>query len=299
MVSLVGPTAPSGPRRAFLEELQTGSSLDEPVDFFHVAVDLPGYGFSKSFRHDGKKQRSSSSKSVTGGSSAAGPLAPADLLADIIKSLGKHYAFMVIASNDSAAAIFSALCEQPNLTSFLVVREPQVHDMESLYAVFQPTLIAAEARGKRSLDSGAMSQALLHSTVHEWSRKRTPRYLDKEIAHDILAMLRARKWRGQLGGFGHSKRRPLLTRLVGGMKMWRGEKDFRELRAPPVGKAAAVTTEEPHASGAAKVGFGGEIVVEVGEAAGGASSPVVPRSPKQQPSSPSSPTVAMAGLSIS
>jgi hypothetical protein len=107
-----------------------------------------------------------------------------------------------------------------------------VHELEGLYAVLQPTLLAVEARGKRSVDAAAMAQALLHTTVHEWSKARLPRYPDKELAHDILAMLRARRWRGHLSGLGHSKRRPLLTRLVGGMKMWKGERAYRELPDP-------------------------------------------------------------------
>ena len=130
-------------------------------------------------------------------------------------------------------------------------------------------MLAVEARGKRSADAWSMHAALLHSRVHEFSRARTPRYLDKEIvrAHalqpllrshaacvrlpraasvthprpplpraqavDIVEFLRQRKWRGHLSGFGHCKRAPLLTRLVGGFKLWTGERSIEFNAKPP------------------------------------------------------------------
>ena len=35
-------------------------------------------------------------------------------------------------------------------------------------------------------------------------------------------------WRGSISGTDHSNQRPLLTRLVGGMKMYRGEREYKE-----------------------------------------------------------------------
>jgi hypothetical protein len=73
MGKLVGPSAPSAQRRVFLDELETGASCSEPVDFFHVAIDLPGYGFSKaSLLHHKRK--------------ADDPLVPASFLSDIISA---------------------------------------------------------------------------------------------------------------------------------------------------------------------------------------------------------------------
>lgn len=228
MLSLVGPSAPTASRRVFLEELNTGQAGTEPVDFFHVAVDLAGHGYSRASLQRARKE---------------GAIATGDFLAEIIKCCGKHFAFLIIASADGAAAVFEALCEQPNLCSFLCMRDPQVRNHESLHAIFQPTLLAVEGSGKKLLAVSNMAQALLHVNVKEFSKTRQPRYLDREFAADIVAFMRARRWRGHLSGFGHSKRRPLLTRLVGGMKMWLGEREYRPT-ARDAHKEAEATVNE-------------------------------------------------------
>ena len=166
-------------------------------------------------------------------------------------------AYCIVATAEGCSAVFSALLEQPNLASFLVMREPAAKDIESLHALLQPTLLAYEARSKRAAEAKAMAAALMHGTVQEFTRARTPRYLDREIAHDIIDFMRARKWRGHLSGAGHSKRRPLLTRLVGGMKMWKGERSFKEAQetakkdAAEAAAAAAKEAKEAAANGAA------------------------------------------------
>ena len=205
---------PAVQRRSFLEEISTGSGCDEPTDFFHVAIDLPGFGHTKAALQPRRR--------------SGDPIATADFLSEVIKSLGKHYAFCVIAAAEGASAVFSALLAQPNLASFLVMREPAARDVESLHCVFQPTLLAIESRSKRAAEARLMAESLMHGAVQEFSKARTPRYLDREIAHDIQTFLAGRRWRGQLAGFGHSKRRPLLTRLVGGMRMWKGERNFKQ-----------------------------------------------------------------------
>ena len=48
-MALVGPSAPAAARKHFLEELETGSAIDELADFFHVAIDLPGCAPHTSF----------------------------------------------------------------------------------------------------------------------------------------------------------------------------------------------------------------------------------------------------------
>ena len=118
MTQLVGPEAPPGPRKAFLEELNTGKGCEEPIDFFHVAIDLPGYGFSRASLQPKRK--------------ADQPIVTPELLSDVIKSLGKHYAFLIVASAAGAAAALDALTEQPNMCSFLCLREPKVRHVESL-----------------------------------------------------------------------------------------------------------------------------------------------------------------------
>lgn len=158
---------------------------------------------------------------------------------------GKHYAYLIIASSEGAAAVLHALTEQPNLCSFLCLREPRVRDVESLHAIFQPSMLVAETEELAPAADGApalveqMTQNLLHCTLQEFSRPSSPKYLDKELAHDLVWFLRQRHWRGHLSGFGHSKRRPLLTRLVGGMKMFRGEREYKEAKLESGGQKGA------------------------------------------------------------
>jgi len=217
MLALIGPNAPPFARAAFLDELNiAGHGCDEPADFFHVAVDLPGFGYTKtsvqSLKRSAEKDGSAS-------------LCTSELLVDIIKSLGKHYAFCIVASSEGAAAVFSALQERPNLASFLILKEPQVRDIDGLHSVFQPTLIVAEARQMATTER--IEQALMNCSVLQFNRKLNAKYVDKELAKDLVAYMKGRKWRGHLSGFGHSKMRPLLTRLVGGLRMWSGVREYK------------------------------------------------------------------------
>ena len=256
MLALVGPSAPAKARSIFVEELNTGSSCEEPQDFFHVAIDLPGFGSTPKSVQPPKRTTASASSSSSKDKEAGGAsIASADFLAEVVRALGKHYAYCVIATAEGSASVLQALLEQPNLASFLALREPMAKDVDSLHAIFQPTLLAIEARSKRTADVRAMADALLHGAVQEFSKARTPKYLDKEIAHDLLDFMRVRKWRGHLSGYGHSKRRALLTRLVGGMKMWKGERSFREAQeaakkdaATAAATAAAEAREEAAAA---------------------------------------------------
>ena len=230
---LVGPDAPSGPRRAFLEELNTGKGCEEPADFFHVAIDLPGFGNTKASTQRQRKVVSAPAGSGGGsGGEAEHQLLTSELLNDVIKSLGKHYAYAIVASSEGAAAVLHALAERPNLCSFLCLREPKMATSaaatEGLHSLFQPTFLAYEPRGPQLGVAEAMEHALMAINIQEFSRKLSPKYAERDWAKDILAFLRTRRWRGHLSGFGHSKMRPLLTRLVGGMRMWRGEREYRE-----------------------------------------------------------------------
>lgn len=80
MLALVGPGAPARARAVFLEELNARNGFEEPIDFFHVAIDLPGFGSTgkEHLLHSKRKDRDA-------------PIASADFLADVISALGKHY----------------------------------------------------------------------------------------------------------------------------------------------------------------------------------------------------------------
>ena len=74
---------------------------------FHVAIDLPGYGLSEK---DPERPWANTE--------------PADVLADIMRSLGKTHAYALVGSEQSAAFILKALAERPAFARFAILQEP-------------------------------------------------------------------------------------------------------------------------------------------------------------------------------
>ena len=149
---------------------------------------------------------------------------------------------------------------EPGCISFVCMNEPNFKDPQSLYSVFQPTLVMFTPRaGAHSAEAEKakekMVEPLMHKTVG--SLKSNPKArgeFEKELADHIVSLMVARNWRGHLEGVGHSKLDPLLTRLAGGMKMWRGEREYKEAiesapadevshNAQPAEAVAGVATE--------------------------------------------------------
>jgi len=242
MLALIGPSAPPHARAGFLDELNmAGHGFDEPAEFFHVAIDLPGFGNTKASMQTLK--RGAEEKRVADEGAVMSP----EFIVEVIKSLGKHYAYCIVTSAECSASVFSALLERPNLASFLVLKEPQVKDYDALHSIFQPTLILSESRQAASTDR--IEQALMNNSIIEFSKKTNPSYIVKDASKDILAWMKGRKWRGHLSGFGHSKMRPLLTRLVGGVRMWSG---VREYRPSPIIDATPAATRDKEGAGGGK-----------------------------------------------
>ena len=241
MLALIGPSAPPYARAGFLDELNmAGHGCDEPAEFFHVAIDLPGFGNTKASMQTLK--RGADEKRVADEGAVMSP----DFIVEVIKSLGKHYAYCIVASAECSASVFSALLERPNLASFLVLKEPQVKDYDALHSIFQPTLILSESR--QAAPTEKIEQALMNNSIIEFSKKSNPSYIVKDASKDILAWMKGRKWRGHLSGFGHSKMRPLLTRLVGGVRMWSGVREYK-----PIADATPAATKDKEGAGGAKV----------------------------------------------
>jgi hypothetical protein len=240
MLALIGPSAPPHARAGFLDELNmAGHGFDEPAEFFHVAIDLPGFGNTKASMQTLK--RGAEEKRVADEGAVMSP----EFIVEVIKSLGKHYAYCIVTSAECSASVFSALLERPNLASFLVLKEPQVKDYDALHSIFQPTLILSESRQAASTDR--IEQALMNNSIIEFSKKTNPSYIVKDASKDILAWMKGRKWRGHLSGFGHSKMRPLLTRLVGGVRMWSGVREYR-----PIIDATPAATRDKEGAGGGK-----------------------------------------------
>lgn len=240
MLALISPDAPPKARKIFLRELNIEEievKVEHPNDLFHVAIDLPGHGYT---RANVQAKRRPGDTIIT-----------PELLADTIKSLGKTYAFMIVSFGAAAAeAVVKALVEKPNLTSFLCMYEPKIKEPHCLYSIFQPTLVAfTPSSGAHATEieraKANMVEPLMHKKVsHLRCNPKKQGDFDKALAEQILALFVDRNWRGHLEGTGHSKLDPLLTRLAGGMCMFRGDREYREAKldmssAPAAAPAAA------------------------------------------------------------
>jgi len=209
---------------------------NRPKSFYQVALDLPGYGQS-----DG---------------------APLDahvsvkLLTEVIRSLAKVHAFCIVAYAQGAAAMLSALLAEPKLTSFLIVREPDLErlDMESLHGVLHPTLAPYDPDGPQTLvrATRSLNAVLPQLTFCKFSLTKNPQFYQRELATEMMAYFRANNWHGALPTLGNSSMLALLTRLAGGMGAWRGDAKLMAKRAEKA-RAKAKAAEEKAAAKEAAV----------------------------------------------
>ena len=79
------------------------ADLNRPKAFYQVAIDIPGFGSTPGPPHD--------------------TFASAELLAEIVTSLGKEYAFAVVAFQQASSALLTALLAKPRLAAFVLLRE--------------------------------------------------------------------------------------------------------------------------------------------------------------------------------
>ncbi|KOO53378.1 endcodes part of kinesin [Chrysochromulina tobinii] len=204
------PTVVPGSPKKRPKKISQGAQ-EEPTDFYQVAIELPGFGNITTYR----KHR--------------GAVVNAEFLEEVISALGKTFAYAVVCSAEAAAGVFAALVDHPHLCSFVVAVEPQVQSMEDLLCVFQPTLLiscksAPDKHGIQAPDptAAAAAKTLMHVQHEERPFKAGGRFVDEKLGALMVDFFKRRKWRGQLSGFGMSTRLPLLTRLAGGIKMWKG-----------------------------------------------------------------------------
>ena len=66
-------------------------------------------------------------------------------------------------------------------------------------------------------------RALYNSISVPFNSRNEPDFYFRKMPLEILKMFDQHQWRGLLGGMGHGKRLPLLTRLGGGMLAWQGK----------------------------------------------------------------------------
>ena len=123
------------------QELKSENTDDanRPKSFYQVAIDVPGYGQSDLV--DGLRAPGSEG------------FVNLRLLGEVVQSLGKEHAYAMVACAQGVSALFSALLKAPHLTSFVVLREPDVSafDTDALHGVLHPTLAPYDHEGPVSM----------------------------------------------------------------------------------------------------------------------------------------------------
>ncbi|KAL1523371.1 hypothetical protein AB1Y20_018315 [Prymnesium parvum] len=180
---------------------------NRPKAFYQVAMDIPGYGQSEGSPIDG--------------------LLSVRLLTEVIRSLAKQHAYAIVAYAQGGAAILRTLLEDPKLTSFLILREPDTAtlDLDTLHGILHPTLAPYDPDGPLAMvrATRSLNSVLPQLNFVKFSLAKAPQFYQKELAGEMLRFFRANNWHGSLPTMGNSSKLALLTRLMGGMGAWRGD----------------------------------------------------------------------------
>ena len=217
-----------------LDKRPTAQSLRfliQPSGLFHVAIDCPGCGRSPG-----------DARAITENSEA--------LLADVVRCLGKRHAVAIVGGGRAATYVLRAISAQPNLTSFVAMRDPSLElcatapghapwetsapgraphpraviSSLGLTTVLQPTLIVLDALVNQPKDAEAAAEPEhlrrslpICSLVEASGTKKVP--AARQMAAQIFALCEAHEWRAHLPDLGATDL-PLLSRLAGGVTAW-------------------------------------------------------------------------------
>ena len=184
-------------------EKRTRSDADRPAHFFHVAIDLPGFGRSPEPPME--------------------DLFNTAFLAEVVMSLGHEHAFAIIAEGESVEPLMLGLIENPKLTSFASVREPIMETLQppQLHNILHPTYVPWEPAGApfQITQAGKMlAETLPEVRGVKVNLVKTTSFYDVEMAKAFMEFMAEHNWHGMVTTSGVSKRLPLLTRLDGGIK---------------------------------------------------------------------------------
>ena len=183
-----------------------GDDSARPSTFFQVAVDLPAFSLS------------------AGGKAGPGSVL-AGLLADLCMSLGKKHAYAIVAHGGACNAALQSVIESPSLSSFLVLRDPEVKETLPLHSVLQPTLLLADT--SPSTDKSPPCHASARKLTAEmqqisWPRSRPEVTEVKETAAMLVDFFQMNNWMGIMPTDGADESLALLTRLTGGLRAYKG-----------------------------------------------------------------------------
>ena len=176
-----------------------------PENFFHVAIDLPGYGNS-----------AGAAKTIRN--------APLPLIEDVVTALAKSHAYALVGCSQGATGILQAVKQQPGLSNFVVVRTPYAasgHPTQ-FSGLLNPTLVFADSSGAKDVAEGArgLAGAMQRAVFVEGKG----RYMySEQLSTEMLKLFADHGFRGHLNDLGHNAKAPLLTKLRGGLRSWQGE----------------------------------------------------------------------------
>jgi hypothetical protein len=197
------PRTPTSTRPA--TTTTTSSSRSRPTQFFHVAIDCPGYG-----RTPGDCQTVRSY--------------PGELLAQITQSLGKRRAYALVGSSQGCCSVFNAVLERPELTRFIAVKHPVGHDVTRYQAVRQPSLMIYDVDDLgHPVEVGRQAKRHLpNATYVEHSADAMGDYHERFMATLMLKMFDgpADHGLGLKAAKANSSKLPVLSKVAGGLDTW-------------------------------------------------------------------------------
>ena len=130
-----------------------------------------------------------------------------------------------------------------------IVREPDMRgiDVESLHGVLHPTLAPYDPDGPQALvrATRSLNAVLPQLTFCKFSLTKTPQFYQRELAAQMMSYFRSNNWHGALPSMGNSSMLALLTRLAGGMGLWKG--DSKVLAKKAAKEKARVEAKEQEA----------------------------------------------------
>ena len=145
---------------------------------------------------------------------------PGDLLADVVKSLGKTVALALLGSSQGACAVLNAALAVPDLAHYVAVCHPVGHDVKRYVAIRQPVLLAfdTEDDGHPVSVGHLMRRYLPRPHYFEFAESASPRWVETRFHAELLKMFDA--YPVPRNASGNSTKLPDLTRLGGGIKAW-------------------------------------------------------------------------------
>ena len=120
-------------------------------------------------------------------------------------------------------------------------------DVESLHGVLHPTLAPYDPDGPQALvrATRSLNAVLPQLTFCKFSLTKTPQFYQRELAAQMMSYFRSNNWHGALPTLGNSSMLALLTRLAGGMGLWKG--DSKVLAKKAAKEKARVEAKEQEA----------------------------------------------------